>query len=613
MHLVGLWNHHWQNKRSWRYFAYFGYALFMVFILTVHSVSVVLELCFSWGDFTSFANTAWYASNFGASVIKQLFILTQTERVQSVTMKLRGGILSSGLRWSTEQEEISRNTNRQARRLSIMYYTVAVTSVLCVILLGLRTSYRQLSGAVNSANADADANKTMQFQESGCLCKGKSPGRPPRVSEEQVARISAAFERSLRKSTNRASRELAIPQPTVWCVLTVRLHLKPYRLQLVQALTNNDKRKRMEFCDSMLEMMEDELIFSGEATFHLSGTVNRHNVRIWGTEHPHETVEREKDSPKVNVFCAVSQDKELPLKAWYPVDTQQPGNYLLMFIFQLIVVTVGPMVNIGTDTFLMSLMIHACGEFRVLKKSLRSLKQRAVQLQDEDTSIRRTTSSHDMSLSNLVRREERSIAALGASCALPLGETRTENELLKSKASLDSRIQKALVECIRHHQQIILYVSDLEDMFSSMMFIQFLSISLRICLMIFLITLTGDKGLAQLTYFQLLFVSFLQGLPFCWYGSELTYQNESVARVVFETPWLEASLHFRRLLMIVVIRAQTTLHLTGGKIYIMSLETFQAVSIFCFRCRWRRQSQSMKGTMWTGCIWLRIETSDRLL
>ncbi|PNF23796.1 hypothetical protein B7P43_G16593 [Cryptotermes secundus] len=78
--------------------------------------------------------------------------------------------------------------------------------------------------------------------------------------------------------------------------------------------TNDYKRKRMEFCDSMLEMMEDEtfisrLILSDEATFHLSGTVNRHNVRIWGTEHPHETVEHERDSPKVNVFCAVSQDK----------------------------------------------------------------------------------------------------------------------------------------------------------------------------------------------------------------------------------------------------------------------------------------------------------------
>jgi hypothetical protein len=77
-------------------------------------------------------------------------------------MKLmRGGILSSGLRWSKEQEEISRNTNRQARRLSIMYYTVAVTSVLCIIVLSLHTSYRQLSGAVNSADADADVDTSM--------------------------------------------------------------------------------------------------------------------------------------------------------------------------------------------------------------------------------------------------------------------------------------------------------------------------------------------------------------------------------------------------------------------------------------------------------------------
>jgi hypothetical protein len=34
--------------------------------------------------------------------------------------------------------------------------------------------------------------------------------------------------------------------------------------------------------------------------------------------------------------------------------------------------------------------------------------------------------------------------------------------------------------------------------------------------------------------------------------------------------------------MIVVARTQTTLQLTGGKIYVMSLETFQAVSIFWF-------------------------------
>jgi hypothetical protein len=64
----------------------------------------------------------------------------------------------------------------------------------------------------------------------------------------------------------------------------------------------------------MLQNVEDDkflprVIFSDEATFHLSGKVNRHNVRIWGLQNPHTTLEHERDSPKDNVFCAISQTK----------------------------------------------------------------------------------------------------------------------------------------------------------------------------------------------------------------------------------------------------------------------------------------------------------------
>jgi len=60
------------------------------------------------------------------------------------------------------------------------------------------------------------------FEQIGCLCKGKSSGRP-RVSEENIRRIQESFERSPRKSTRGTSRELGIPQPTVWPVLRRRL------------------------------------------------------------------------------------------------------------------------------------------------------------------------------------------------------------------------------------------------------------------------------------------------------------------------------------------------------------------------------------------------------
>jgi hypothetical protein len=39
------------------------------------------------------------------------------------------------------------------------------------------------------------------------------------------------------------------------------------------------------------------------------GKVNHHNVCIWSTENPHATMEHVHDSPKVNVFCAVSSCK----------------------------------------------------------------------------------------------------------------------------------------------------------------------------------------------------------------------------------------------------------------------------------------------------------------
>ena len=152
-----------------------------------------------------------------------------------------------------------------------------------------------------------------QFKDTGCLCKGKSTGRPT-VPDETVERVRESFVRSPQKSTARGSRELGIPQQTVWKILRRRLKFKSYRVQLLQHLEAEDYGRRLQFCTTMQEALEDEdfaakLIFSDECTFHLSGVVNRHNVRIWGSQNPRAFVMLVRDSPKVNVFCAMSQTK----------------------------------------------------------------------------------------------------------------------------------------------------------------------------------------------------------------------------------------------------------------------------------------------------------------
>ena len=68
-----------------------------------------------------------------------------------------------------------------------------------------------------------------QFEETGCLCKGKSTGRP-HVTKDNVQRIRVCLKRSPRKPTNLDGGKLGIPQTNVWRLLRRRLIIKPYRI-----------------------------------------------------------------------------------------------------------------------------------------------------------------------------------------------------------------------------------------------------------------------------------------------------------------------------------------------------------------------------------------------
>ena len=84
---------------------------------------------------------------------------------------------------------------------------------------------------------------------------------------------------------------------------------------MVQQLRDEDHRRRLDSCLQLQDLMSsddhflEKVQFSDEATFHISGAVNRRNVRIWGSENPHAYVEHQRDSPKFNVFCAISSQK----------------------------------------------------------------------------------------------------------------------------------------------------------------------------------------------------------------------------------------------------------------------------------------------------------------
>ena len=86
-------------------------------------------------------------------------------------------------------------------------------------------------------------------------------------------------------------------------------------VQLLQALEPKDKPRQKEFAEMMLHRLDSDpgflkrVCFSDESTFHVSGFINIHNSRIWGSQNSHETQELERDSPKLNVWSGIMHDK----------------------------------------------------------------------------------------------------------------------------------------------------------------------------------------------------------------------------------------------------------------------------------------------------------------
>ncbi|GBN43880.1 hypothetical protein AVEN_235910-1 [Araneus ventricosus] len=154
-------------------------------------------------------------------------------------------------------------------------------------------------------------------------------GSRPSVSEATVELVRQSFQRSPTKSTRQALRELQIPQTSLVRILHKRVRFHAYKVQIVQDLQPNDCPKRAEFAIEILNRIDVEnvylnrICFSDESTFHVSGMVNRHNVRIWGSENSHVSAKLQRDSPKDNVWCGLMHNKLEEFQPW--IMFQQDG------------------------------------------------------------------------------------------------------------------------------------------------------------------------------------------------------------------------------------------------------------------------------------------------
>lgn len=151
-----------------------------------------------------------------------------------------------------------------------------------------------------------------RFGETGSIKDKPRSGRPKTATNPDAALdVLLTFEENPHASIRKTSQQTGVSRTSVGRIL--KLHdYHPYKIKLVQELIGDDHDRRLEYCETMMERVaaNDRFLFwtcfSDEATFELSGSVNRHNMRYWSTENPHWTREHKTQYPqKVNVWAGI--------------------------------------------------------------------------------------------------------------------------------------------------------------------------------------------------------------------------------------------------------------------------------------------------------------------
>lgn len=185
-----------------------------------------------------------------------------------------------------------------------------------------KRTYAEVVGIFNNDHPDRNISKStvhrtvQRFINAGRTKSMDKPGRPKvATNDDNKLNVLLALEENPHVSTTQLALRNGISQKSVLDILNSE-KLKPYKCHLTQELLADDPDRRMEFCQTVMEMINDtpeflnNILFTDEATFCFNGEVNRHNSRYWSRENPHWMREiHTQRQQKVNVWAGIIGDR----------------------------------------------------------------------------------------------------------------------------------------------------------------------------------------------------------------------------------------------------------------------------------------------------------------
>ncbi|KAF3054415.1 Odorant receptor 055 [Nylanderia fulva] len=152
----------------------------------------------------------------------------------------------------------------------------------------------------------------------------------------------------------------------------------------------------------------------------------------------------------------------------------------------------------------------------------------------------------------------------------------TEEKLSEKSGLNPLMIQKV----IKKHQQVITFSEKIEEMYTNIALVLFVSDTLIICclgytLVMLIGTPDGIKIIMRIILFYV--VSNMEAFTFCFAGEYLTNKTSSIGDAVYNSCWYDANSKDSRFVVFMIMRSQKQLTITIGKVLDLSMERFCSI------------------------------------
>ena len=153
-----------------------------------------------------------------------------------------------------------------------------------------------------------------KFEETGSFNVSRGKGRKPVFCRPNggccaSGRRGQSYQRTHQYEYPSYGRNSGYAYSTVQNILRHILRYYPYKLQFVKELLPHDFESRHLFSLEFLDRLEVDsewpwnILWTDEVHFHLDGSVNTHNCRIWQPKNPHSILQVPLQSANLTVCC----------------------------------------------------------------------------------------------------------------------------------------------------------------------------------------------------------------------------------------------------------------------------------------------------------------------